>query len=132
MTDDPFTLGRFIEAQAGGVYEQALAELRAGQKRSHWMWFIFPQHRDLGHSPTAKFYGLRGVDEARAFATHPVLGQRLLACCRAILPHLAANRPEDILGPVDALKLKSSMAIFAEAMPGEPLFAQVLQAASAA
>ena len=132
MTDDPFSLGRFVEAQAGGVYEQALAELRSGQKRSHWMWFIFPQHRDLGRSPTAKFYGLRGIDEARAYAEHPVLGHRLRECARTILPHLEASRPEQILGAVDALKLKSSMAIFAEAVPEEPLFAEVLQAANAA
>src|SRR4029450_865412 len=121
MTDDPFSLSRFIEAQAGGVYEQALAELRAGQKRTHWMWFIFPQHRDLGRSPTAKFYGLRGVEEARAYAQHPVLGHRLRECARAILPQLVANGPEQVLGPVDALKLKSSMQIFAEAIPGEDL-----------
>ena len=132
MTDDPFSLNRFIEAQAGGVFEQALAELRAGQKRTHWMWFIFPQHRDLGRSPTAKFYGLRGVDEARAYAQHPVLGERLRECARAILPHLASSRPEQILGPIDALKLGSSMEIFAEAVPDEPLFMQVLEAANAA
>jgi len=132
MTDDPFTLSRFIEAQAGGVFEQALAELHAGQKRTHWMWFIFPQHRDLGRSPTAKFYGLRGVDEARAYAQHPVLGQRLRECAQAILPHLASRSPESVLGAVDALKLKSSMAIFAEAVPDEPLFAEVLQRANAA
>ena len=132
MTDDPFSLSRFIEAQAGGVYEQALAELKAGQKRTHWMWFIFLQHRDLGRSPTAKFYGLRGVDEARAYAKHPVLGHRLRECAQAILPHLAFRSPESILGAVDALKLKSSMAIFAEAVPDEPLFMQLLQAANAA
>lgn len=132
MADDPFDLDRFVAAQAGGVYEQALAELEAGRKRSHWMWFIFPQHRSLGRSPTAKFYGLSGVEEARAYAGHPTLGARLRACCRAILPHLATNRPEDIFGPVDALKLRSSMEIFADAVPGEDLFRRVLQAASAA
>ena len=132
MTDDPFSLSRFIEAQAGGVYEQALAELRAGRKRTHWMWFIFPQHRDLGRSPTAKFYGLRGVDEARAYAQHPVLGHRLRDCALAILPHLATASADAILGPVDALKLRSSMDIFAEAVPDEPLFMQVHQAANAA
>lgn len=129
--DDPFSLNRFIEAQAGGVFDQALAELRAGQKQTHWMWFIFPQHRDLGRSPTAQFYGLRGVDEARAYAEHPVLGHRLRECARAILPHLATNGPEQVLGPVDALKLRSSMQIFAEAVPGEDLFERVLQASGA-
>jgi len=132
MGDDPFNLDRFLAAQAGGVYQQALAELRDGRKRSHWMWFIFPQHRDLGRSATAKFYGLSGLDEARAFADHPVLGARLRECARALLPHLAEDSPEAILGPVDALKLNSSMAIFAEAMPGEDLFHRLLRAASAA
>jgi uncharacterized protein (DUF1810 family) len=131
MADDPYDLERFVAAQAGGIYEQALAELEAGRKRSHWMWFIFPQHRDLGHSPTAKYYGLSGIDEARAYAAHPLLGERLRACCRAILPHLATDRPEAILGPVDALKLRSSMQIFAEATPGEPLFHQLLASAPA-
>ena len=129
MAADPFNLDRFIAAQAGGVYEQALAELRDGRKRSHWMWFIFPQHRDLGRSATARLYGLSGVDEARAYAMHPLLGGRLRQCAQAILPHLAATSPEAILGPVDALKLRSSMAIFAEAVPGESLFAEVLRAA---
>ena len=129
MADDPFNLDRFVTAQGGGVYQQALAELRDGRKRSHWMWFIFPQRRDLGRSATAKFYGLSGVEEARAYAAHPLLGERLRECAGAILPHLATSSPEDILGPIDALKLKSSMAIFAEAMPGEDLFQQVLQAA---
>ena len=128
MADGPFNLDRFVAAQAGGVYQRALAELQAGRKRSHWMWFIFPQHRDLGRSQTARFYGLSGIDEARAYAAHPLLGERLRACCRAILPHLAIDGAEAILGPVDALKLKSSIAIFSEAVPDEPLFADVLAA----
>jgi uncharacterized protein (DUF1810 family) len=127
---DPFNLDRFVAAQAGGVFEQALAELREGHKRSHWMWFIFPQHRDLGRSSTARFYGLDGIDEARAFAEHALLGERLRQCGRAILPHLSTAGPEAILGPIDALKLRSSMAIFAEAVPEEPLFAEVLAAAN--
>jgi uncharacterized protein (DUF1810 family) len=131
MADDPYDLERFVAAQAGGVYEQALAELEAGRKHSHWMWFIFPQHRELGHSPTAKYYGLSGISEARAYAGHPLLGERLRACCRAILPHLTTQSPEDILGPVDALKLRSSMHIFTEATPGEPLFRQLLASAPA-
>ena len=130
MADDPFNLDRFVAAQAGGIYEQALAELHDGRKRSHWMWFIFPQHRNLGHSATAKYYGLSGVEEARAYAAHPLLGERLRACARAILPHLAEDSPEAILGPVDALKLKSSMALFAEAAPDELLFSQVLASAA--
>lgn len=128
MADDPFNFDRFIDAQSGGLFEQALTELRAGRKRNHWMWFIFPQHRDLGRSPTAKYYGLSGIDEARAYAAHPLLGERLRQCCRAMLPHLQVGTAEAVLGPVDALKLRSSMEIFSEAEPEEPLFQQLLSA----
>ena len=130
MAGDPFNLDRFVAAQAGGVYEQALAELHAGRKRSHWMWFVFPQHRDLGRSSTAQFYGLSGIEEARAYAAEPLLGRRLRQCAIAILPHLATASAESILGPVDALKLRSSMRLFAEAVPEEPLFAEVLAASA--
>jgi uncharacterized protein (DUF1810 family) len=124
---DPFDLKRFVDAQAGGVYEQALAELKAGAKHSHWMWFIFPQHVDLGHSPTAKHYGLSGVEEALAYLSHPLLEPRLLDCCDAILPHLRAGlAAEQIFGRIDAMKLKSSMAIFAEARPAEDRFRRAL------
>jgi uncharacterized protein (DUF1810 family) len=125
MVDDPFHLDRFVEAQADGVYEQALAELRAGQKRGHWMWYIFPQHRDLGRSATAKFYGMSGVEEARAYAAHPLLGPRLRASAAAVLEHLGETNAEAILGPIDAMKLRSSMDIFAAAVTDEPLFAEV-------
>ena len=128
MSADPFNLDRFVTAQAGGVYEQALAELTAGRKTSHWMWFIFPQHRDLGRSSTAQFFGLSGLDEAAAYAGHPLLGARLRNCCRAILPHLATERAEAILGLIDALKLRSSMEIFREAVPGDELFNEVASA----
>lgn len=127
---DPFDLDRFVAAQAGGVYEQALDELRRGRKQSHWMWFVFPQHRDLGHSSTAKYYGLSSMDEAAAYAAHPLLGVRLRECCAALLPQLEKGvRPEAIFGPTDALKLRSSMDIFAEAVPDEPMFATVRRAA---
>ena len=132
MTGDPFNLQRFVEAQADGVYEQALAELLAGRKRSHWMWFIFPQHAELGRSSTAKYYGLSGIEEARAYLAHPLLADRLRECCRAILPHLGNEPAEAILGPIDALKLRSSMQIFNQASPDESLFGGLLQAASAA
>ena len=128
MTADPFNLDRFVAAQSGSVYEQALAELQAGWKRSHWMWFIFPQHRDLGRSATATYYGLTGLEEARAYAAHPLLGERLRQCCRAILPHLGQKSAEEILGPIDALKLGSSMEIFGEAVPDETLFAEIRSA----
>ncbi|HXG81249.1 MAG TPA: DUF1810 family protein [Sphingomicrobium sp.] len=120
---------RFLDAQSGGVFEQALAELHAGRKQSHWMWFIFPQHRDLGRSPTAKHFGLSGPEEAAAYAAHPLLGPRLRQCCHAILPHLAREPVEAILGPVDALKLRSSMEIFSKAVPDEPLFREISDAA---
>ena len=110
--DDPFNLQRFVDAQAGGVYEQALAELRAGQKRSHWMWFIFPQHRDLGRSPTAKFYGLSGEAEARAYLEHPVLGPRYRECVAAVRAQLEVGRNlEAIFGDLDAMKFRSSVEI---------------------
>jgi uncharacterized protein (DUF1810 family) len=128
MSADSFRLDRFVAAQAGGVYEQALEELKAGRKTSHWMWFIFPQHRDLGRSDMAKFYGLSGTEEAAAYAAHPVLGERLRLCCRAILPHLGSEPAEAILGPVDAMKLRSSMEIFSRAVPAEKLFASVATA----
>jgi len=122
MAGDPFNLARFVDAQSGGVYERALGELSAGHKTSHWMWFIFPQHRDLGRSSTAKFYGLSGVEEAAAYADHSLLGPRLRKCCHAILPHLLGGPAANVLGPIDALKLRSSMEIFAAAVPADELF----------
>jgi uncharacterized protein (DUF1810 family) len=111
--DDPFNLQRFVDAQAGGVYEQALAEITAGEKRSHWMWFIFPQHRDLGRSATAKFYGLSGEDEARAYLEHPLLGPRYRECVAAVRGWVDAGKSlEAIFGELDAMKLRSSVEIF--------------------
>jgi len=120
MSDDPFNLKRFVDAQAGGVYEQALSEIRAGEKRSHWMWFIFPQHRNLGHSATAKFYGLSGEAEARAYLAHPVLGPRYREAVAAVRAQLDAGpstssgqaRLEAIFGELDAMKFRSSVEIF--------------------
>lgn len=113
MTSDRFNLHRFVDAQAGGVYEQALAEIRAGKKRSHWMWFIFPHHRDLGRSATAKYYGLSGEGEARAYLGHPVLGPRYRECVAAVRAWVAKGRSlESIFGELDAMKLRSSVEIF--------------------
>lgn len=92
------------------------------------MWFIFPQHRDLGRSSTAKFYGLNGIEEAAAYADHPLLGERLRKCCSAVLPHLSTESAESIFGRVDALKLRSSMEIFAEAVPEEESFRNMIAA----
>jgi uncharacterized protein (DUF1810 family) len=124
--DDPYGLQRFLDAQdSGGTYEQALAELRAGAKRSHWMWFVFPQVTGLGRSPTAQHFAVSGLAEARAYLAHPVLGPRLVEAARALtaLPGADAAR---VLGPVDAVKLRSSMTLFEAADPGQPVFAQVL------
>lgn len=118
-------LERFVAAQAGGVHEQALAELRAGRKTSHWMWFVFPQVAGLGSSPTAVRYAIGSLAEARAYAAHPVLGSRLRACAEAVLEF--AGTPEALLGGVDAAKLRSSMTLFEAAAPDEPVFANVLE-----
>ena len=118
-----FDLERFVRAQAG-VYEEALAELRAGRKRSHWMWFVFPQLQGLGRSETSRFYGLQGVAEARAYLAHPVLGRRLRECLDAVV--VSPGTAEQILGPIDALKLRSCATLFARIEPEEPRFAAVL------
>jgi uncharacterized protein (DUF1810 family) len=110
---DPHDLERFVRAQAG-VYETALAELRAGRKRSHWMWFIFPQIAGLGLSDMARRYAIASLDEARAYLAHPVLGPRLLACVEAMLAHDGASATT-ILGGIDAVKLRSSMTLFSRA-----------------
>lgn len=123
-TDDPFRLQRFVDAQEA-VYPQALSELRAGAKRSHWMWFIFPQIDGLGSSPAARYYAIRSRDEARAYLDHPRLGARLRECCEALL-ELEDSDPTRVLGYPDDLKLRSAMTLFA-AVPGEdPRFDQVL------
>jgi uncharacterized protein (DUF1810 family) len=111
--DDEFNLQRFADAQGGGVYEQALAEIRAGRKRSHWMWFIFPQHRDLGRSATAKYYGLSGEEEARAYLAHPLLGPRYRESVAAVRAQLDGGTTlEAIFGELDAMKFMSSVEIF--------------------
>ena len=121
-----FDLERFVRAQDdGGTYEAAVAELRSGRKRSHWMWFVFPQVAGLGSSPMAQQFALSGLDEARAYLAHPVLGSRLVEAARA-LTGLPGGDPVAVLGPVDALKLRSSMTLFAHAAGGEPVFADVL------
>jgi uncharacterized protein (DUF1810 family) len=123
---DPHDLQRFIDAQES-IYEIALAELRAGSKRSHWMWFIFPQLRGLGLSPTAQFYGIASLDEAAAYLEHPLLGTRLRECVDAILPWSGRLGAEDILGATDALKLRSSLTLFDHVEPNA-LFAAGLAA----
>jgi uncharacterized protein (DUF1810 family) len=121
-------LGRFVEAQdAGGTYPQALRELRAGRKTSHWMWFVFPQVAGLGHSSMAQAYAISSLQQARDYLAHPVLGPRLRACTAAVLTHTDRSA-EQIFGGIDALKLRSSMTLFARADPGDPAFQAVLDA----
>jgi uncharacterized protein (DUF1810 family) len=120
------SLARFIAAQSG-VHDLALCELRAGAKRTHWMWFVLPQLRGLGHSLMADRYGLEGLDEARAYLAHPVLGERLHECVTALLAHAGARSAAEIMGVVDGIKLHSSLTLF-EAAGGGPLFARALDA----
>ena len=123
-TDDPHDLNRFVVAQAD-AHDQALAELRAGRKRTHWMWFVFTQLAGLGSSPTARQYGIKSSDEARAYLAHPVLGPRLLACAEAI--HRVDGRSAtEILGSPDDLKLRSSATLFAAVSPAGSAFHRLL------
>jgi uncharacterized protein (DUF1810 family) len=123
---DATALDRFVEAQdSSGTYDRALAELRAGRKRGHWMWFVFPQIAGLGSSPTARHYAITDLDEARRYLAHPVLGPRLRECAQAVAG-LDGTDAVDVLGSIDALKLRSSMTLFALAEPDEPVFRAVL------
>ncbi len=123
---DPHRLRRFVEAQdSADAYEHALSEVRAGCKTGHWMWFIFPQIAGLGHSPMAKTYAISSIDEARAYLDHPVLGPRLLESTRALV-EVTGRSADQIFGEIDAMKLRSSMTLFARATADEPLFREVL------
>jgi uncharacterized protein (DUF1810 family) len=124
MTSDPYDLARFVAAQRDS-YEYAIAELRGGRKASHWMWFVFPQIAGLGHSPIARTYAITSLAEAKAYLGHSVLGPRLLECA-SILTGLSGLTAEQILGDIDALKLRSSMTLFLHADPGQQIFQQVL------
>ena len=120
--DDPFDLDRFIQAQAG-TYAQALAELQDGRKRTHWMWFVFPQRVGLGHSAMSRRFGITGLDEARAYLAHPVLGARLRECSDVVAASTVSAH--DLFGSPDDLKLRSCMTLF-EAAGGDPCFCAVL------
>jgi uncharacterized protein (DUF1810 family) len=125
MTD--FDLDRFVSAQdGGGTYERVLAELRAGLKRSHWIWFVFPQIDGLGRSPTARAYAIFSLAEARAYLEHPLLGPRLRECADALLG-LESDDPVGVMGGIDAVKLRSSMTLFTRADPEEDRFRAVLR-----
>jgi len=123
---DPFDLGRYVDAQdAGGTHDQALAELRRGRKTSHWMWFVFPQIAGLGRSGMDRTYAIRSLDEARAYLAHPLLGPRLREA-EGVAARADAASAGELMGGIDALKLRSSMTLFARADPAEPEFRAVL------
>jgi uncharacterized protein (DUF1810 family) len=122
--DDPFNLNRFVTAQAGD-YDRALAEIAAGRKRTHWMWYVFPQFAGLGVSPMAARYAIKSVAEARAFLAHPQLGPRLVECAEAVL-RVAGRSAADIFGSPDDLKLRSSATLFAAVSPPGSVFERVL------
>jgi uncharacterized protein (DUF1810 family) len=122
MTDQ---LDRFVTAQ-DGVYPRALAELRAGRKRSHWMWFVFPQLAGLGMSAMSQHYAITSLEEARAYLAHPVLGARLRECA-AVVAASETSSAESLLGGIDAMKLRSSMTLFHRADPDDPSFPAVLE-----
>jgi uncharacterized protein (DUF1810 family) len=127
MTDsasDPFDLNRFVDAQAR-VYRDVVEELRAGRKRSHWMWFVFPQLRGLGSSPTAVHYGISSLEEARAYLAHEVLGPRLRECT-GLVTGVQGRSAADIFGSPDDLKLRSSMTLFAHATDDNQAFVALL------
>lgn len=123
MYIDNYNLNRFVDAQEG-IYPTALKELQEGLKRSHWMWYIFPQLKHLGHSYNSKFYGISGLDEATAYLEHQILGQRLREVSEAIIS-LPENDAKAIFGGIDAMKLRSSMTLFDAVAPND-IFARVL------
>jgi len=122
--DDPYDLNRFVQAQIG-AYEQALAEIRSGRKRSHWMWYVFPQFEGLGSSPTTRRYAIKSIAEARAYLGHPMLGPRLMACAEALLA-LTGQSAHDIFGTPDDMKLRSCATLFAHVSPEDSVFDQLL------
>ncbi len=122
---DLYNLQRFVDAQ-DPVFAQVCGELRGGRKRSHWMWFIFPQLQGLGHSQPAREFAISSLEEAKAYLTHPVLGPRLIECCRLVLG-VDGSSIETIFGYPDHLKFRSSMTLFAHAAPENEVFASVLE-----
>jgi uncharacterized protein (DUF1810 family) len=123
--DDPYNLNRFVQAQEEN-YEQALLELRSGRKRTHWMWYIFPQIDGLAVSATAKRYAIKSVEEAKAYVEHPILGPRLLECAEAVL-RIEGRSATEIFGSPDDLKLRSCATLFACVLPAGSVFARLLQ-----
>jgi uncharacterized protein (DUF1810 family) len=124
-TGDPYDLSRFSQAQAGD-YERVLAEIRSGRKRTHWMWYIFPQLDGLAQSATAKHYSIKSIDEARAYFAHPVLGPRLLECAAAAVG-VEGQTATEIFGSPDDLKLRSCATLFASVSPPGSVFHRLLE-----
>jgi uncharacterized protein (DUF1810 family) len=122
---DPFNLNRFLQAQEDD-YQQALAEIRSGRKRTHWIWYIFPQIEGLGVSPTSKHYAIKSVDEAKAYLEHPVLGPRLLECAEAVLG-VEGRSATEIFGSPDDVKVKSCATLFDQVSPAGSVFERLLE-----
>jgi uncharacterized protein (DUF1810 family) len=119
-------LERFVKAQdSGGTYQRAVAELRSGRKTTHWMWFIFPQIAGLGRSNIAQAYAISDLAEAQAYLAHPILGPRLIECAEIVAAQQGRSA-EQIFGGIDAIKLRSSMTLFARAAPDQTIFQQVI------
>lgn len=125
-TLDPFNLNRFLGAQES-FYADALKEIKQGYKQSHWIWFIFPQMRGLGRSPMAENYGIASIEEARAYLENPTLKQRLIEISTALLKHKGKSTAYEILGTIDAIKVRSSMTLFDQVIPNA-IFAEVIDA----
>lgn len=124
--NDPYHLQRFVDAQ-DDMFETALDELHGGRKRTHWIWFVFPQLLELGRSPTAQYFGIRSLEEARAYLAHPLLGPRYLLAVEAILRWAGRKTAAAILGDIDAVKLRSSLTLFQSAS-GDPLLERAMDA----
>jgi uncharacterized protein (DUF1810 family) len=122
---DRYDLARFVEAQARS-YRQALAEIKAGRKQSHWMWYVFPQFAGLGNSPTSRHYAIKSVEEARAYLAHPVLGPRMVECADALL-QTKERSAHDIFGSPDDLKLRSSATLFASVSTPGSIFDRIIE-----
>jgi uncharacterized protein (DUF1810 family) len=125
MSSDPYNLARFLKAQ-GPVYEGALAEIRAGRKRSHWMWYVFPQVAGLGHSPTSVHYAIGNTEEAEVYLAHPILGPRLIECAEAVL-QIKGRSPAEVFGSPDDMKLRSSATLFAAVSPEGSVFHRIIE-----
>ena len=124
MSEDPFDLNRFLTAQEH-TYQNALAEVKSGQKRTHWMWYIYPQLRGLGFSPTSQKFGIRSLEEASAYLDHPVLGPRLIEACKAALKNVTRT-PTEVFGSPDDTKLRSCATLFARVSTDDSVFHKII------